>query len=155
MTEINMLKLIKFKLDWIVGSKLYYSFFGLTVFCIFGRTVIFLVIWFSIYSVLWIRSDRPARYRIPNVILYNCMFYQILFLCWSVSGFGKSGLDRSWTLEEQEESASGAAAIQTRQQSRRNFLITFSNITVKSRVFQIHFGVEILCYKSKEFFRGL
>ena len=31
------------------------------VFCIFGPPVIFLVIWFSIYSGLWFRSNVPAR----------------------------------------------------------------------------------------------
>ena len=36
------------------------------VFCIFGPMVIFAILWFSKYSVLWIRSTRPARLAIHS-----------------------------------------------------------------------------------------
>ena len=50
---------IRFKTD--------YSFFGLMFFCIFGPMVIFLVLLFSIYSVLWIWSTGPAYTRRFNI----------------------------------------------------------------------------------------
>ena len=39
-------------------------FFGLLVFYLFGHSVINSVIWFSNYSVLWIRSNGSARFAL-------------------------------------------------------------------------------------------
>ena len=38
-----------------------YGLFGHRVFYLFGLSVIYLVIQFSIYSVLWIHSNGPGR----------------------------------------------------------------------------------------------
>ena len=51
-------------------------FFSLLVFCIFFTSVIFSVIWFSIYSVLWIRSTAPARLcvdKLQKTIFSGCV----------------------------------------------------------------------------------
>ena len=61
------MKLTKCKLDRMLGAKK--RTFGLPLFCIFGPLVIFSVIWFSIYSVLQIRSNGPAwKKKIPWTI---------------------------------------------------------------------------------------
>ena len=62
-SNVNTSKLTKSKLDRILGSKEYYFFF----FFSFGNLVICSVIWFSIYSVLWIRSTIPARFVVYNI----------------------------------------------------------------------------------------
>ena len=53
------MKFTKFKIDRILGSKQYYW-----VLCLFAFSfvVIFLVIWFSIYSVLWIQLSWPLSH---------------------------------------------------------------------------------------------
>ena len=61
--SIKTLKLTKWKFGWILGSKWYFSFFGLMVFGIFGPSVIFRSFFghysvplFFIFSALWIQS---------------------------------------------------------------------------------------------------
>ena len=56
-----------------------YSFY-LMVFCIFGPSVIFLAIWFSIYSVLWIWSTVLARWaRLCYLPVQLITFYILCF----------------------------------------------------------------------------
>ena len=59
-----MLKSTICKLDQIIGPKQYYSFFWYSVFLYFRSIRYFLVIWFSIYSVLWVWSTVPARFSL-------------------------------------------------------------------------------------------
>ena len=50
------------------------------VFCNFGPMVIFLIVWFSIYSVLWIQSMDPAQKikqkYFPKIEGQEKMFYK-------------------------------------------------------------------------------
>ena len=52
-------------------------------FFIFGRLLINLVVWFSIYSVFWIRSSGPARsFAIPRSVFIACFNLSGNPWCW-------------------------------------------------------------------------
>ena len=63
--SINILKLTKY----VQNSTIH--FFGPTLFGFFGPLVIFLVVWFSFYLVLWIRSTDLAFYKAIQLKFVN------------------------------------------------------------------------------------
>ena len=61
-----------------VGPTKFKVFYSLKV-CFFGCLVIFLVIWFSLYSVLWILAKLPARFHQEHFTVKK----KIVLLFWS------------------------------------------------------------------------
>ena len=68
---VNTSKLTKCKSNQILGLKQYFLSYG---FLLFQHLVIFLFIWFSIYSILWIWSTGSARKNSSR----STRFFQLL-----------------------------------------------------------------------------
>ena len=71
--------------------KRYYSFFWSYVFLYFGPTVIFPVLWFSIYLVLGIWSTGPAHFHIIEVhpIFIQCFLVIVYHVSAKLTNFSK------------------------------------------------------------------
>ena len=61
------------------ASPLCNGLFGPVFFYIFGRSVYYLVLRFSIYSVFWIRSSDPARNKVSKYQFNAQVWYKYNF----------------------------------------------------------------------------